>query len=46
MKRSRNMVNGRCQIINATDDTLKAAFRVICDMMIDYGLDLKQVYKD
>jgi hypothetical protein len=28
------------------DDTLKAAFREICDVMIDNGLDLEQVYKD
>lgn len=37
---------GEWQVSNITDDTLKAAFREICDMMIDNGLDLEQVYKD
>ncbi|CAI7637712.1 unnamed protein product [Penicillium palitans] len=37
---------GEWQVSNVTDDTLKAAFREICDMMIDNGLDLEQVYKD
>ena len=30
---------------NVTDDTLKAAFRQVCNM-IENGLDLEQVYKD
>ncbi|CAG8096123.1 unnamed protein product [Penicillium olsonii] len=37
---------GEWQVSNVTDDALKAAFREICDMMIDNSLDLEQVYKD
>ncbi|CAG8111944.1 unnamed protein product [Penicillium nalgiovense] len=37
---------GEWQVSNVTDDTLKAVFREIRDMMIDNGLDLEQVYKD
>lgn len=33
------------QVSNVTDDTLKAAFRQVCNM-IENGLDLEQVYKD
>jgi hypothetical protein len=33
-------------VSNVTDNTLKAVFREICDMMIDNSLDLEQVYKD
>ena len=28
------------------NDTLKSAFRQVCDVMLDNGLDLEQVYKD
>ncbi|CDM29868.1 unnamed protein product [Penicillium roqueforti FM164] len=35
-----------CQVSNVIDDTLKAAFQDICDMMIDNGPELEQVYKD
>ena len=31
---------------NVTDDTLKAAFRQVYDVMLENGLDLEQVYKD
>lgn len=31
---------------NVTDDTLNAAFRQVCDVMLENGLDLEQVYKD
>ncbi|KAI2758251.1 hypothetical protein DTO006G1_6767 [Penicillium roqueforti] len=34
------------QVSNVTDDTLKAAFRQVCDLMLEDGLDLEQVYKD
>lgn len=37
---------GEWQVSNVTDDPLKAAFREICDMMIDNGLDLEKVCKD
>ena len=29
-----------------TDDTLQAAFRQVCDVMLEDGLDIEQVYKD
>ncbi|KAJ5240563.1 uncharacterized protein N7469_002154 [Penicillium citrinum] len=34
------------QVTNVTDDTLKAAFRQVCDLMLENGLDLEQVYQD
>lgn len=34
------------QVSNVTDDTLKAAFRQACDVMLENGLDLEQVHKD
>jgi len=34
------------QMSNVTDGTLKASFRQVCDVMIENGLDLDQVYKD
>lgn len=34
------------QVTNVTDDTLKAAFRKVCDLMLENGLDLEQVYQD
>lgn len=34
------------QVSNVTDYTLKAAFRQACDVMLENGLDLEQVYKD
>jgi hypothetical protein len=37
---------GEWQASNVTDDTLKAAFRQVCDVMLENGLDLEQVYKD
>lgn len=37
---------GEWQVMNVTDDTLKAAFRQVCNMMLENGLDLEQVYKD
>ncbi|KAJ5778369.1 hypothetical protein N7520_001615 [Penicillium odoratum] len=43
MKRSRN---SEWQVINATDDTLKAAFRQVCVLILENGLDLRQVCQD
>ncbi|CAI7605604.1 unnamed protein product [Penicillium manginii] len=37
---------GEWQMSNVENDTLKAAFRHVCDMMLNNGLDLEQVYKD
>ena len=37
---------GEWQVSNVTDGTLKAAFRQVCDLMLESGLDLEQVYKD
>ncbi|OJD24349.1 hypothetical protein ACJ73_04284 [Blastomyces percursus] len=37
---------GEWQVSNVIDDTLKAAFQQVCDMMLENGLDLEQVYKD
>ncbi|OJD24006.1 hypothetical protein ACJ73_04634 [Blastomyces percursus] len=37
---------GEWQVSNVIDDTLKAAFRQVCDVMLENGLDLEQVYKD
>lgn len=37
---------GEWQVSNVTDDTLKAAFRQVCNVMLENGLDLEQVYKD
>lgn len=34
------------QVSNATDDTLKTAFRQVCNVMLENGLDLEQGYKD
>ncbi|OQE46959.1 hypothetical protein PENCOP_c001G06711 [Penicillium coprophilum] len=34
------------QVFNVTNDTLKAAFRQVCDMMLENGLHLEQVYQD
>lgn len=34
------------QVSNVTDDTLKAAFRQVCDVMLENSLDLEQVYQD
>lgn len=34
------------QVLNVTDAALKAAFRQACDVMLENGLDLEQVYKD
>jgi hypothetical protein len=34
-------------LVSAVDrDALKAAFRQTCEVMLDNGLDLEQVYKD
>lgn len=37
---------GGGQASNVTDDTLKAAFRQVCDVMLENGLRFEQVYKD
>lgn len=37
---------GEWQVSNVTDDNLKAAFRQVCDLMLENGLDLEQVYRD
>ncbi|KAJ5718818.1 uncharacterized protein N7483_009900 [Penicillium malachiteum] len=37
---------GEWQMSNFTNDALKSAFRQVCDVMLDHGLDLEQVYKD
>lgn len=37
---------GEWQMSNVENDTLKSAFRQVYDVMLDNGLDLKQVYKD
>jgi len=37
---------GEWQVSNVENDTLKSAFRQVCDVMFDNGLDLEQVYKD
>lgn len=37
---------GEWQQSNVTDDNLKAAFRQACDVALEDGLDLEQVYKD
>lgn len=37
---------GEWQQPNIADDDLKAAFRQACDVTLEDGLDLKQVYKD
>lgn len=37
---------GEWQVSNVDNDTLKTAFRQVCDVMIENGLDLEQVYKD
>ncbi|GLA08285.1 hypothetical protein AnigIFM60653_009815 [Aspergillus niger] len=34
------------EMSNVENDTLKSAFRQVCDVMLDNGLDLEQVYKD
>lgn len=34
------------QVSNVGDDTLKPAIRHVCDVMLEHGLDLEQVYKD
>ena len=34
------------QVSNVTDNTLKAAFRQVCNVMLENGLDLEPVYKD
>jgi hypothetical protein len=33
-------------VSNVTNETLKAAFRQVYDVMLENGLDLKQVYQD
>ncbi|KAJ5993438.1 hypothetical protein N7451_009162 [Penicillium sp. IBT 35674x] len=37
---------GEWQVSNVGDDTLRTAFRHVCDVMLEYGLDLEQVYQD
>jgi hypothetical protein len=37
---------GEWQMSNVENDALKSAFRQVCDVMLDNGLDLEQVYKD
>ncbi|KAJ5278181.1 hypothetical protein N7524_004334, partial [Penicillium chrysogenum] len=34
------------QVSNVENDTLKSAFREVCDVMLENGLDLEQVYRD
>lgn len=38
-----SMKYGEWQVSNVGDDTLKTAFRNVCDVMLEYGLDLEQV---
>lgn len=37
---------GEWQVSNVDNDTLKTSFRQMCDVMLENGLDLEQVYKD
>jgi hypothetical protein len=37
---------GEWQVSQVTDDTLKTAFRQVCEVLLENGLDLEQVYKD
>jgi hypothetical protein len=32
--------------VNVDNDTLETAFRQVCNVMLENGLDLEQVYKD
>ncbi|KUM57422.1 hypothetical protein ACN42_g9767 [Penicillium freii] len=34
------------QVSNVENDSLKTAFREVCDVMLENGLDLEQVYRD
>lgn len=34
------------QISNVENDTLKSAFRQVCNVILDNSLDLEQIYKD
>ncbi|CAG8122535.1 unnamed protein product [Penicillium nalgiovense] len=37
---------GEWQVSNVKNDSLKSAFREVCDMILENGLDLDQVYRD
>lgn len=37
---------GEWQVSNVCNDVLKTAFRPVCDVVLEHGLDLEQVYKD
>jgi hypothetical protein len=37
---------GEWQVSNVKNDTLKTTFREVCDVMLENGLDLEQVYRD
>lgn len=37
---------GEWQVSNVGSDNLKTAFRHVCDVMFEHGLDLEQVYKE
>ncbi|CAG8162240.1 unnamed protein product [Penicillium nalgiovense] len=37
---------GEWQVSNVENDSLKSAFREVCDVMLENGLDLDQVYRD
>jgi hypothetical protein len=37
---------GEWQASNVENDTLKTEFREVCDVMLENGLDLEQVYRD
>lgn len=37
---------GEWHVSNVTNETLKAGYRQICDVMLENGLDLEQIYKD
>lgn len=36
---------GEWPVSNGFDETLKTAFRHVCDVMLEYGLDLEQIYR-
>ncbi|KAJ5202940.1 hypothetical protein N7449_005019 [Penicillium cf. viridicatum] len=37
---------GEWQVSNVENDSLRTAFREVCDVMLENGLDLEQVYRD
>lgn len=37
---------GEWQAPNVTDDTFRAAFRQVCDVVLENGFNIEQVYED